>query len=482
MSSMRKRVPAPLGWLLVAVGLLGLAWAILNPAWQAPDENSHFAYLQSLGERFDLPGDANRPFFSTEQAGAVAAVNSDQVAGVLETKPEWSEAAYRRWRRLEDGLPESARDDGGGPNPAAANPPLYYLYTSVAYRVAGGGDIFDRLLVARVVGLVWLLLVTVGVWLLVGELFGRDRTLQLGGAALAGLLPMITFISASVNPDGMLYAVWTFFLWLGVRALRRGLDLPTAAALTAVAGIGLVVKATSYALLPGLALVLGLGLWRLRDRAPRRLGEIVAVAALPLVATIGVWTVIARGLNRTVSGQLVGTNSTLDVKELASYLWQFYLPKLPFQAGFANAKDLPVYEIFLKQGWGGFGWLEVMYAKGVYAVLALFTAAVAVAAGVALWRTRRTIDFAIGAFFVLVVVALLAGVHWTDYHYVIGGNVNFMQGRYLFPLVGLGALALAKALTLVPAGWRATVVAAGMGLLVVLQLYGLGLVLQRYYA
>jgi 4-amino-4-deoxy-L-arabinose transferase-like glycosyltransferase len=482
MSSMRKRVPAPLGWLLVAVGLLGLAWAILNPAWQAPDENSHFAYLQTVGERFDLPGDADRPFFSSEQAAAVAAVNSDQVAGVPETKPEWSEQAYRRWQQLDERLPARAREDGGGPNPAAANPPLYYLYSALAYRVASGGDIFDRLLAARVAGLLWVLLLTVGVWLLVGELFARDRTLQLAGAALAGLLPMISFISASVNPDGMLYAAWTFFLWLGVRALRRGLDLPTAAALTAVTGLALVVKATSYALLPGLALVLGLGLWRLRERPPRRLAEIVGAAALPLIATIGVWTVVARGLNRTVSGQLVGTNSTLDVQELASYLWQFYLPKLPFQSGFANAKDLPLYEIFLKQGWGAFGWLEVMYAKGVYIVLAALTAAVVVAAGVALWRTRRAVDLAIGAFFVLVVVALLAGVHWTDYHYVIGGNVNFMQGRYLFPLVGLGALALAKALTLVPAGWRANVVAAGIGLLVVLQLYGLGLVLQRYYA
>ena len=47
------RVPAPLAWLLVAVALLGLTWALLVPAWQAPDENSHFAYVQSLGERFD---------------------------------------------------------------------------------------------------------------------------------------------------------------------------------------------------------------------------------------------------------------------------------------------------------------------------------------------------------------------------------------------------------------------------------------------
>jgi 4-amino-4-deoxy-L-arabinose transferase-like glycosyltransferase len=484
MSWMRKRVPAPLGWLLVAVGLLGLAWAVLTPAWQAPDENSHFAYLQSVGERFDLPGDPDRPFFSIEQAAAVAAVNSDQVAGVPETKPEWSERAYRRWQAFDERLPDGARKDGGGPNPATSNPPLYYLYTAVAYRVAEGGDIFDRLLSARVASLLWQLLVTVGVWLLVGELFGRDRTLQLAGASLAGLLPMMSFISASVNPDAMMYAAWTFFLWLGVRALRRGLDAPTAAALAGVAGIGIVVKATSYALLPGLALVLGIGLWRLRAQPRLRLAALVGAAALPLLATVGVWTGIARSLNRAASGQLVGTGagSTLDVKELGSYLWQFYLPKLPFQTRFPNAEELPLYEIFVKQAWGAFGWLEVMYAEPVYAVLTALTACTLVAAGIALWRSRRSIDLAIAAFFVLVVVTLLAGLHWTEYHYVLGGNVNFMQGRYLFPLIGLGALILAKALTLVPIRWRVTVIACGIGLLLVLQLYGLGLALQRYYA
>lgn len=484
MSWMRKRVPAPLGWLLVAVGVLGFAWALLTPAWQAPDENSHFAYLQSLGERFVLPGDPDRPFFSTEQATAVAAVNADQVAGVLETKPEWSERAYRRWQSRDADLPGRLREDGGGPNPAGGNPPLYYLYTSVAYRVAATGDIFDRILTARVAGLLWVLLLTVGVWLLAGELFARDRTLQLVAAGLAGLLPMVSFISASINPDGMLYAAWAFFLWLGVRALRHGLDLRTAAALATVTGLALVVKATSYALLPGLALVLGVGLWRLRTRPLPRLAAIVGSVALALAATVGVWTVIARGLDRPASGQLVGTGagSGLDLQQLASYLWQFYLPKLPFQEPFPNAAGLPLYEIFVKGSWGAFGWLEVMFAEPVFLALTALTVAAFVAAGVALWRTRRAIDLPVAAFFAVVVVTMLAGLHWTEYHYVLGGNVNFMQGRYLFPLLGLFGLALAKALTLVPPGRRASVAGAVIGLLVVLQLYGLGLVLQRYYA
>jgi 4-amino-4-deoxy-L-arabinose transferase-like glycosyltransferase len=482
MSWMRKRVPAPLGGLLAAVAVLGLAWAILTPAWQAPDENSHFAYLQSVGERFDLPGDPDRSFFSTEQATAVTAMNSDQVAGVPETKPEWSERAYERWQRRDGSLPERLRENGGGPNPAAGNPPLYYLYAAAGYKAASGGDIFDRILAARVVGLLWPLLVTLGVWLLAGELFGRDRTLQLAAAGLAGLVPMLSFISASINPDGMLYAAWALFLWLGVRALRRGLDLPTALGLAAVTGVALVVKATSYALLPALALVLAVGLWRRRRDPWPRLAAIGAAVAAALLATVGVWTALARSLDRAASGQLVGSSSETDWPQLVSYLWQFYLPKLPFQEPFPNTADLPLYQIFVKGFWGAYGWLEVKLAEPVYLGLTALSAAALVAAAVALWRTRRSIDLPVAAFFLLVAATLLAGLHWTEYHYVLGGNVNFMQGRYLFPLIGIFGLALAKGLTLVPVGWRATAVAGVLGLLLTLQLYGLGLVLQRYYA
>jgi hypothetical protein len=193
---------------------------------------------------------------------------------------------------------------------------------------------------------------------------------------------------------------------------------------------------------------------------------------------------VARSLDRTAAGQLVGTEAgaTFNLKQFLGYLWQFYLPKLPFQEPWPSATGLPVYDVFVKGAWGSFGWLEVHMAEAIYVLLALATVVAIVAAGVALWRSRATLDPPVAVFLVLVVAALLAGLHWTEYHYVLDGNVNFMQGRYLFPLIGLGGAILAKALTLVPEGRRGQVLAGVIGLLAGLQLYGLGLVLERYYA
>ena len=98
---------------------------------------------------------------------------------------------------------------------------------------ARGGDVFDQLLAMRIVSLLWLLVTVTAVWLLAGEVFGRDRLLQLAAASVAGLAPMMTFLSASVTPDAMMYALWSLVLWLGVRILRRGLTWPLALALFA---------------------------------------------------------------------------------------------------------------------------------------------------------------------------------------------------------------------------------------------------------
>src|SRR5437764_8401171 len=118
-------VPAPLALLLLVVLIVGVTWALFLPPWQAPDENSHFAYAQTLAENHRLPGSTGR-IFSTEQEIAASQSNADQTAAQLAVKPEWSPQAYHRWRVEESRLGSGARTDGGGPLASSSNPPLYY--------------------------------------------------------------------------------------------------------------------------------------------------------------------------------------------------------------------------------------------------------------------------------------------------------------------------------------------------------------------
>lgn len=203
-----------------------------------------------------------------------------------------------------------------------------------------------------------LLITTVGAWLLLGELTGRDRLLQLAGAACVGLQPMATFISAGVSPDGALFAATSVVLWLGVRVLRHGPTRATVAGLLAATVVAALVKLAGLALVPAVVFVL--------ISAARRSGSRPARATA--AATVAVSAIAASGLLAT--GRL-GRLETVDagpgdIRTFGSYLWQFYLPPLPWQERFSGLGDLPLWHVWHKTSWGAFGWLEVEFPDALW--------------------------------------------------------------------------------------------------------------------
>jgi len=484
----RSRVPPALAALLACVACLGLTWAVVVPPWQAPDETAHTAYVQSVAERGALPG-GDRPLLSSEQGAAAELANTFQVTGQPLTDPEWSpRIAARR-----DRLGELARDDGGGgSNPASSNPPLFYLYESLAYRVAGGGDIFSRMLAMRLASVAWLLVTVTAAWLLAGQIFRRDRRLQLVAAAFTGLLPMMTSVASSVNPDAMMIALWTLALWLGTALLRDG-GWRTGAGLGLVTGLALVTKPTSYALIAPVLLVLAIAAVRTRARtstgqAARGLLAGTGALVVPLAA----WVIAARLMDRAADTQLAAVAAKANLREFTTYVWQFYLPKLPFQSDYRAthpnfqtlADGLPLYDTWIRTGGAAFGYLEVQFPEPVYWLFAA-AALVAVAACILSLRgRRRALDAATAVFFAALVLILLAGLHWTEYRLLQAGGQSFIQGRYLLPVAALGGLVVAQATRLAPAQGRTRFVvhAVILGALAVLQIHSLALVMARYYA
>jgi 4-amino-4-deoxy-L-arabinose transferase-like glycosyltransferase len=502
-----RRVPAPLALLLVVVALFGAGWALIVPAWGNADEDAHFAYSQTLAELGDLPGHGDRGV-STEQRLSMTLTNTDETTVVASAKPEWSRAFERRFDR-EQGA--AARDDGGSGRSSTANyPPAYYLYETVPYRLAAGADIFTRLYAMRLFSLLWLLVTTAAAWLLAGEVFGRRRQLQLVTAAAVGLWPTVAWISSSVNPDGMLIAFWSLSTWLAVSLVKGNRSAVRAAALCACVGLALVTKATAFALVPPAAFALGVAAWEARGRVDlRRLAATAAVIA-PLALLVGGWALVAHANGRSPYAQAALVSSAANssaaggasgepttrapsANEFASYLWQYYLPQLPFQHEinftFPAISRYPAYQTWLAGGWANFGWANVWFPSWVYLIFlgatALALGALALTAVRRLrapgpWRPgRRTLRVAI--LLAVTAGALLAGLHWTEFNMWLEQHPPFLQGRYILPLAPLFALALAQATRAFARRWQPAAQAAVLGSLVVLQLACLGLEASRYY-
>jgi 4-amino-4-deoxy-L-arabinose transferase-like glycosyltransferase len=479
----------PLLLLLAAAAVVGAAWALIVPAWQAPDEHSHFGYVQTLAEQGAPPASEGGSRYSTEQEEAADAIGSDVLAANLYARPEWSRAEYERWRRLQaaEGVAARADGDGTGPegsNSARTNPPLYYAYEAIPYGAGAGADLFGRLYLMRLWSALLLLAAAVATWALVGELLGPRRPLQLAGAAVVALQPMGTFISASINPDAMLIPAFATTLWLGVRVIRRGLTVGNGAALCAAAAVAILTKATGYALLPGLALVLAVGAWRAGVRL--RLGSLARIAAplLALALPVGAWLAYARLSDRPAVNQVGGGGGgDFDHAGLFSYLWQFYLPdvsgQLPLPGSFPQ---LPVTEFWVKGFWGKFGWLEVVLPDPLYLVVGLLTLAAIAGSAVALIRAGLSRHAATAAFLVLVPLSLLGGLHLTEYRILADQNVVFNQGRYLLPLLPLLGLSVAVALSLTKGRVQQLLAGGLIGFLFVLQVVSLAIVGARFYA
>jgi 4-amino-4-deoxy-L-arabinose transferase-like glycosyltransferase len=457
------------------VAVVIVAWALLVPPFSVPDETAHFSYTQSLAETGERPpqGDGNpdvRLFSTEEQIARRLARDSGHTFG-SDVKPAWEPAAERAWRQLAGRLP---RDDSRGTGPQANHPPLYYAYEVLPYAATPGGDLFDRLFLMRLWSGLLMLVTAAGAWLLVGELV-RDRRLQLAGAACAGLQPMATFVSAGVNPDALLFAAFAVALWLAVRVARRGPSRGALVALPAVTLVAVLTKPAGLALVPPVAVALIVAL--LRARGGRRALPSAMGAAALAVALVAVLLTAGRGAEDRVPVDL----SLGALRGFATYLWDFYLPRLPFQRDYGMPDGGGGWNLH-EQTWAAFGYLEVRLPDPLYVVLLGVVVATFAGAGAALLRRRVEIDRPTLAIFALTILCLAAGLHWRDFHAIRDGGGHVIQGRYFLPLMPIVAVAVAAALANLPGRLRAAGAALVLGGIAALQLASLSITAGRFFA
>ncbi len=488
-------MPRPLLLLLPVVLLCSTIWSVWNPLWQTTDEPQHFGYVESLAELGHRPnGHAAGQLKSAGDVSTVTkrteiATNEAPVAFDLYARPPWSELAERRYERTARVGP---RDNGGGRTGASSYPPLYYALETLPYRAASGATALDRAYVMRWFSGLWALVSAVGGWLLVGEVLGRRRLPQLAGAATLGLWPMILYLSAAINPDAMLTAMSALALWQMVRIARRGTALWTSVALLVTVGAAAAAKVSGAALAPAALFVIVAGLpavrTRTRDRARPLLLLAVALLVVPLLVLLA-----ASGAGILPAQLDAVVNFRPDLHGFASYLWQFYLPRLGFMDRqnfmYPVISHLPVYNLWFGMSWGTFGWNDIWFPRWVYWIFFVLSLTVLTGAGVAAVRARRhgrdgvdrgsaaaTIALAIAA------LGVLTGVHLQDYSNGVDNLIPFAQGRYLFPVAGIGAVAVAAAVSAVPARLRAAAAGAWLGFLIVFQVAALALLATRFYA
>ena len=94
-----RRVPAPLAILLAVATIQFLAWVVVLPALQPPDEHTHFAYTQRLLETGHKPPiDGDPPRYSPELEAAWIDAGLKPMIGNVSGRPYWTSLDERLWQ------------------------------------------------------------------------------------------------------------------------------------------------------------------------------------------------------------------------------------------------------------------------------------------------------------------------------------------------------------------------------------------------
>ena len=184
------------------------------------------------------------------------------------------------------------------------------------------------------------------------------------------------------------------------------------------------------------------------------------------------------GVNSFVGGVHA---TSFNVRQFLSYVWQFYLPRLPWMYPSRVTAGLGVYDIWIREGIGDFGWLVVPLPEWVYTVSAAVLGGLAVGMVAVVARLRNRVRAALLAFYAVAVISLLGGLHLYEYKSVIAGNGPLLQGRYALPLIGLLGMIVGLFIIRTPPRLRATALGLVVVSLLGLQAMSLSTLIGAYY-
>jgi 4-amino-4-deoxy-L-arabinose transferase-like glycosyltransferase len=428
--------------------LNAICWSIITPPFQVPDEPSHFAYVQELAEahRLPTPGESN---YSQEESAVLSDLHHLAVVWHPERHAISSVAEQQHLQR-DLARPLSRRGEGKV-GVAASQPPLYYVLEVAPYELSSSGTLLDQLELMRLLSAVMGGLAALFTFLFLRELLPACPWAWTVGALSVALAPLLGFLSGAVNPDSMLCAVSAAIFYCLARGFRRGLTPRLAITIGSLTAVGLLTKLNFIGLAPGVIL----GLIVLTVRASRVYGRsvfrVLAYALAIAVSPVCLYLIINllsghAGLG-IVSAAIESAGGRSSVGQELSYIWQFYLPRLPGMSTNYFPGLTTTHQVWFDRSVGLYGWLDTSFPVWVNelavlpAGLLLLLCTRALLVGRAALR-RRSSELIIYAVVGLGLTMLIAA----DSYMSLGTEgVGYAEPRYLLPLLPLLAALLALA-------------------------------------
>jgi 4-amino-4-deoxy-L-arabinose transferase-like glycosyltransferase len=431
--------PSSIVGLIVATYLvIGTLYAIKTPAWQVPDEPTHYNYVRFVAEGHGLPvlqkGDYDQDYLES-----IKAAKFPPSMAIDSIRYEFHQ------------------------------PPLYYVLAAPIYLITGGSLLALRLFSVALGGLL-----VVVAFLLIRQVVPNSPALALGTAAFVAFVPQHVAMLAGVENDSLAELLLAAIMWQTVQISNIKYEIPKGkwVVLGALLGLGLVTKSTVYVATPIVLITL--------------------LVAHCSQSTDG-------GKSWTIRGVLVFGPALLFglpwwIRNLVVYGWPDWMGLMRHdvvvfgqltpvswvaQNGYSLGEYVRQYAVTTFHSfWGQFGWMGVPMNERYYGALAILSLAAGI--GFIWWlgiNFKGYIDMSTlkleiwHLIFLLWFLSSAAGYIWYNTKYVQ------FQGRYLFPtLIPIGLMftvGLRQWTTLLPRTWRDAALAVPFAALAALDVVAL---------
>ncbi len=261
--------------IVVAFCILGAIRIVVVPIFEAPDAIWHFSFVQVLATQRALPVqpmEGKNVWLREAGQPPLYYIVAAPFVALLDTSdfPD-----FVRFNTAHPAVTPGIQSE-------AKNVFIHTPYEAFPYR----GSVL-AVHVVRLLSVLWGAGTVVGTYLVAREIVPDRIEPALAAAAITAFNPHFIFISSVVNNDVCAACVCTFGLWLVLRLKRETRVFPkTLVSLGIVLGLALLAKMSALALLPLVALALGLMWWR--DRDARAL-LVRGVVIFGLAGLVGFW-------------------------------------------------------------------------------------------------------------------------------------------------------------------------------------------------
>jgi len=412
--------------LLVAAFFNALSWIILIPVWQYPDEQAHFAQVQDIAELGKVPISSLDTSYEIALSEKILGTQRDGFGNNKYTyhpeyKIDYSETKTGLFEESIINLPISSRTSLVKQE-STFNPPIYYLMSSVVYKLFYAGNLFVRIFAIRVMSALFFIGTILITYNISKIIFYKYHYLRLVLSLLVAFTPMLVYSSSGILPDSLVNLLFTIMIYIGLKILIKGLQKVYIALFIAITLIGIMTR-QQFLISTPMILVALITRTILIKKEWKTL-----IIFFSLTITVFIISTLFGTRIPIISSFRIHESTSLKFGELFSSSYISYL---------ASSFSKFYRETFVWY-WGVYKWLSLTMPLTFYKIIKvlLLLASMGIVVNTINNFRRKKVDLAYMGF--LVLCALLYSwilITW-DYFFYRNNRYSFgIQGRYFFPLI-----------------------------------------------